>query len=85
VRLALPVLAAVALFPAPALGQEEGAIRLVLLQQTPTATPEQPLQIRVGAFNDTPTGYQELQLTVAVHRAAGWPPSSEDWRPRPFR
>jgi hypothetical protein len=71
VRRVFPLLAALALFPAPALAQEEGAVRLVLLQQTPTATPVQPLQIRVGAFNDSPTGYQELQLTVAVYAAVG--------------
>lgn len=60
-----------ALAPTNVSAQEEGTVRLVLLQQTPTATPERPLQIRVGAFNETPTGYQDLQLTVAVYAAVG--------------
>lgn len=61
----------VAIVPAPARAQEEGAVRLVLLQQTPAATQERPLQIRVGAFNESPAGFQDLQLTVAVYAAVG--------------
>lgn len=70
-RRASLLLALVAIVPAPARAQEEGTVRLVLLQQTASATPDRPFKIRVGAFNESPTGYQDLQLTVAVYAAVG--------------
>jgi hypothetical protein len=72
VRRALALAAVlIAAMPVPANGQQEGVVRLVLLQQTPTATVDRPLQIRVGALNESSTGYQNLQLTVAVYAAVG--------------
>jgi hypothetical protein len=68
---AFAVLAVALLLPAPAIAQDDGAVRLVLLEQTATSTPEQPLQIRVGAINQSSASYQDLQLTVAVYTAAG--------------
>lgn len=59
----------VAATPVPTAAQDEGAVRLALLEQTPTATAERPLEIRVGAFNESPASYQDLQLTVAVYAA----------------
>lgn len=57
--------------PGASAQEEEGGVRLVLLQQTPVASPDRPLSIRVGAFNDSPSAYQDLQLTVAVYSTIG--------------
>jgi hypothetical protein len=65
------LVAILAAMPGTAEGQEETDVRLVLVQQTPSATPERPFQIRVGAFNESATGYGDLQLTVAVYSAVG--------------
>ena len=70
-RRAAALLALLALAPVTAEAQEEGDVRLVLLQQTSSATPERPFQIRVGAFNESPAAYGDLQLTVAVYSALG--------------
>jgi hypothetical protein len=73
VKRVLPVLFLIlTVTPLPGGAQEEnGDVRLVLLQQTPSATPTGPFQIRVGAVNESPTGYRDLQLTVAVYSAIG--------------
>ncbi|MGH2692149.1 MAG: hypothetical protein ACRDHM_06565, partial [Actinomycetota bacterium] len=68
---AVTLLALLAVMPTTAGAQEEGDVRLVLLQQTPSATPERPFQIRVGALNESPAIYEDLQLTVAVYSATG--------------
>ena len=68
---AATLVALLALVPPTAEAQEPEGVRLVLLQQTPSATSDTPFQIRVGAFNDSPTLYEELQLTVAVYSAVG--------------
>jgi Family of unknown function (DUF6049) len=67
----LAILAVALVIPAPATAQDEEEVRLLLFEQTTTSTPEQPLQIRVGAINETATVYQDLQLTVAVYAPAG--------------
>lgn len=64
---ALAALLAVSLPTAEA--QEPGEVRLVLLQQTTAATPDSPLEIRVGAVNDSSNTFADLQLTVAVYSA----------------
>jgi hypothetical protein len=68
---AVAVLGAALLLPEPAIAQDDGDVRLVLLEQTTTSTPEEPLRIRVGAINESITSYQGLQLTVAVYAASG--------------
>lgn len=60
-----------ALSSAPASAQDEEVVRLVLLEQTTTSTADQPVQIRVGAVNETATAYRDLQLTVAAYAAVG--------------
>lgn len=69
--LAIALVAVVLLGPAPGIAQEEDEVRLVLFEQTTTATPDRPMQIRVGAINETDTAYQDLQLTIAIYAAAG--------------
>ncbi len=64
------LLAFTALLPVPGVAQE-GSVRLVLFEQSTIATPESPFRIRVGAVNESPTGYQDLQLTVAVYATVG--------------
>ena len=64
-------MAAAALGPVPAGAQDQGAVRLVLFEQTTTATPDEPLEIQVGAVNETTTSYGDLQLTVAVYASVG--------------
>ncbi len=59
------------LIPTPAVAQDGEAVRLVLFEQTTTSTAGQPLQIRVGAVNETTTAFEDLQLTVAVYAAVG--------------
>jgi hypothetical protein len=65
------LVALLSLAPPTAEAQEPESVRLVLLQQTPSAAPESPLQIRVGAVNESSTEYGDLQLTAAVYSAIG--------------
>ena len=70
-RRTLAILAAALALQPPAVAQDEGAVRLVLFRQTPVATADHPFEIRVGAVNESPAPYSDLQLTVAVYAAVG--------------
>ena len=70
-RLLLLFAAVAALGPVPAVAQDEGGVRLVLLDQTTTATPDRPLEIQIGAINESSLAHKDLELTVAVYSAVG--------------
>src|ERR671918_531670 len=54
----------------PAAAQEEAAVRLVLVDQTPFATESDPFEVRVRAANGSSTRYEDLSLAVTVWSAA---------------
>jgi hypothetical protein len=68
--LAAVAVAAVLAGPAqPASTQEEAAVLMTLVEQTPYATPDRPLQLRVAAENETDVRYGELTLALGVYSA----------------
>lgn len=67
---ALQVALSVALPAAPAAAQEEPAVRLVLVDQTPFATEDDPFEVRIRATNGSTTPYEDLSLAVTVWSAA---------------
>ncbi len=71
-RLAVVALSmsAAALSATPAAAQEEAAVRLVLVDQTPFATESDPFEVRVRAANGSSTRYEDLSLAVTVWSAA---------------
>jgi hypothetical protein len=68
--LALVVAASAALGVAPSAAQEEPAVRLLLVEQTPFATAEDPFEVEVRATNPTTTPFEDLSLAVTVWSAA---------------
>ncbi|MGH2655247.1 MAG: DUF6049 family protein [Actinomycetota bacterium] len=68
--LALAVAASATLAVAPAAAQEEPAVRLLLVDQTPFATAEDPFEVEVRAINHTTTPFEDLSLAVTVWSAA---------------
>lgn len=67
---ALVVAASAILAVAPAAAQEEPAVRLLLVEQTPFATAEDPFEVEVRAANPTTTAFGDLSLAVTVWSAA---------------
>jgi hypothetical protein len=63
-------MSAAALSATPAAAQEEAAVRLVLVDQTPFATESDPFEVRVRAANGSSTRYEDLSLAVTVWSAA---------------
>jgi len=74
VRRLLLFLAVASALPAlpvpPAAAQDQPTVRLLLLEQTPFATPEDPLRVTVRAMNDGDAAHGELSLAVTVWSAA---------------
>jgi hypothetical protein len=68
--LALAVAASATLAVAPAAAQEEPAVRLLLVEQTPFATAEDPFEVEVRAINHSTTPFEDLSLAVTVWSAA---------------
>jgi len=68
--LALAVAASATLAVAPAAAQEEPAVRLLLVDQTPFATAEDPFEVAVRAINHSTTPFEDLSLAVTVWSAA---------------
>jgi hypothetical protein len=66
--LVMVVLATLAVTPSEA--QEEPAVRLLLVGQTPFATAEDPFQVEVRATNPSTTPFEDLSLAVTVWSAA---------------
>lgn len=67
--LALAVVPAVLPMP-PASAQEQPVARLLLAEQTPFATPDDPFRVAVRAINDSTNAYTNLSLAVTVYSAA---------------
>jgi hypothetical protein len=63
------VAAALALPVQPASAQEEAPVRMTLVEQTPYATPDRPLRLRVAAENQTAVRYGELTVALGVYSA----------------
>ncbi|MGH2737951.1 MAG: DUF6049 family protein [Actinomycetota bacterium] len=68
--LALAAAASATLAVAPAAAQEEPAVRLLLVDQTPFATAENPFEVEVRAINPSTTPFEDLSLAVTVWSAA---------------
>jgi len=68
--LALAVAASATLAVAPAAAQEEPAVRLLLVEQTPFATAEDPFEVEVRGINHSTTPFEDLSLAVTVWSAA---------------
>jgi Family of unknown function (DUF6049)/Glycosyl hydrolase family 57 len=62
--------AAVTALTAPVSAQDQPAVRLTLLAQTPFVTTDSPLSVRVGAVNEGETGFGGLTFTVSVYTPA---------------
>lgn len=69
-RLPALVLAAATLAVPAAGAQEEPAVRLLLAEQTPFATAEDPFRVEVRATNPSTTAFEDLSLAVTVWPAA---------------
>jgi hypothetical protein len=71
-RLLLALMVAVtgALAVTPAAAQEEPAVRLVLVDQSPFATPEDPFEVGIRATNPSTVAFEDLSLAVTVWSAA---------------
>jgi hypothetical protein len=71
-RLLLALMVAVtgALAVTPAAAQEEPAVRLVLVEQAPFATPEDPFEVGIRATNPSTVAFEDLSLAVTVWSAA---------------
>ncbi|MGH2723566.1 MAG: DUF6049 family protein [Actinomycetota bacterium] len=54
--------------PARAQGQDE--VRLTLMSQTPFATPDRPLRMRVRAVNETDQAFENLSISLWIYPAA---------------
>lgn len=65
----MAVAAALALPAQPASAQEEAPVRMTLVEQTPYATPDRPLRLRVAAENQTDVRYGELTVALGVYSA----------------
>ncbi|MGH2654824.1 MAG: DUF6049 family protein [Actinomycetota bacterium] len=68
--LALAAAASAVLGVAPAAAQEDPAVRLLLVDQTPFATAEDPFEVGVRAINHSTTPFEDLSLAVTVWSAA---------------
>jgi hypothetical protein len=68
--LALAVAVSATLAVAPAAAQEEPAVRLLLVEQTPFATAEDPFEVEVRGINPSTTPFEDLSLAVTVWSAA---------------
>jgi Family of unknown function (DUF6049) len=68
--LAVVVAVSGALSVTPAGAQEEPAVRIVLVDQSPFATPEDPFEVEVRATNPSAAPYENLSLAVTVWSAA---------------
>jgi Family of unknown function (DUF6049) len=67
---ALAVAVTGALAVSPAAAQEEPAVRLVLVDQSTFASPEDPFEVEVRATNPSSTPFENLSLAVTVWSAA---------------
>jgi Family of unknown function (DUF6049)/Glycosyl hydrolase family 57 len=65
----LAVAAVLAVPVRPASAQEDATVLMTLLEQTPYATPDRPLQLRVAVENETDLRYGELTLALGVYSA----------------
>jgi CBS domain-containing protein len=68
--LALTMAASAMLVATPAGAQEEPEVRLLLVGQTPFASPEDPFEVEVRASNASATSFDDLSLAVTVWSAA---------------
>lgn len=58
------------LMPRPAAAQDEPPVRLTLLRQTASATPDRPLRLQVAATNSTGEAIPDLALRLWVYPSA---------------